>query len=264
MSNAKFGAKEVMDVVLYDMETDKPVIQFDSLKTSSISVTSEKVYARGGKGNPKLITWEINKEATLTIEDALISPKSMELVSGIARKVGVQTIRMRQTTEYENGENKGKMYPLKADATGKIVLAFAPNTDVSKILVYPFDSDCEEDALFDMTGATLDKESKTLTIEVAKDQRVVVYYDYDSEATAETYVIDAEHFSGTYKLVGDTVLRNQKTGKDEAFQVTIPNLKFTSNLELGFAAEGDPSTTTFECEVMRDTDTGAMIQMVKY
>ena len=82
--------------------------------------------------------------------------------------------------------------------------------------------------------------------------------------TAETYVIDAEHFSGTYKLVGDTVLRNQKTGKDEAFQVTIPNLKFTSNLELGFAAEGDPSTTTFECEVMRDTDTGAMIQMVKY
>lgn len=121
MSNAKFGAKEVMDVVLYDMETDKPVIQFDSLKTSSISATSEKVYARGGKGNPKLITWEINKEATLTIEDALISPKSMELVSGIARKVGVQTIRMRQTTEYENGENKGKMYPLKADATGKIV-----------------------------------------------------------------------------------------------------------------------------------------------
>ena len=40
MSNAKFGAKEVMDVVLYDMETDKPVIQFDSLKTSSINDTS--------------------------------------------------------------------------------------------------------------------------------------------------------------------------------------------------------------------------------
>lgn len=262
MSNAKFGAKEVMDVVLYDMETDKPVIQFDSLKTSSISVTSEKVYARGGKGNPKLITWEINKEATLTIEDALISPKSLELVSGIARKVGVQTIRMRQVTEYENGENKGKLYPLKADADGKINLAFAPNTTVDKVLVYPYDSDCVEEDLYDMTGATLS--GTELTIAEAAGQRVVVYYDYDSEATAETYVIDAEHFSGTYKLVGDTVLRNQKTGKDEAFQVTIPNLKFTSNLELGFAAEGDPSTTTFECEVMRDSDTGAMIQMVKY
>lgn len=262
MANAKFGAKEVMDVVLYDMETDKPIIQFDSLKTSSISVTSEKVYARGGKGNPKLITWEINKEATLTIEDALISPKSLELISGIARKVGVQTIRMRQVTEYEDGENKGRMYPLKADSEGKITLAFKPKTTADKILVYPYESDCEDDALIDMTDATLAE--NVLTVAAAKDQRVVVYYDYESEETAETYVIDAEHFSGTYKLVGDTVLRNQQTGKDEAFQITIPNLKFTSNLELGFAADGDPSTTTFECEVMRDAGTGTMIQMVKY
>lgn len=262
MSNAKFGAKEVMDVVLYDMETDRPVIQFDSLKTSSISVTSEKVYARGGKGNPKLITWEINKEATLTIEDALISPKSMELVSGIARKIGVQTIRMRQTTEYENGENKGRLYPLKADSAGKITLAFKPNTTADKIIVYPYESDCDETAVIAMDGATLD--DNVLTVAAAKDMRVVVYYDYDSEERAETYIIDSDHFSGTYKLVGDTVLRNQKTGKDEAFQVTIPNLKFTSNLELGFAAEGDPTTTTFECEIMRDSDTGVMIQMVKY
>ena len=173
MSNAKFGAKEVMDVVLYDMETDKPVIQFDSLKTSSISVTSEKVYARGGKGNPKLITWEINKEATLTIEDALISPKSLELISGIARKVGVQTIRIRQTTEYdENGVNKGSLYPLRADSTGKITLGFEPNTTADKILVYPYDSDCDEETLFDMSGAQLS--GKELTVADAADQRVVV------------------------------------------------------------------------------------------
>lgn len=262
MANAKFGAKEVMDVVLYDMETNKPVIQFDSLKTSSISVTSEKVYARGGKGNPKLITWEINKEATLTIEDALISPKSMELVSGIARKVGKETIHMRQTTEWEEGVNKGKLYPLTADESGKINLAFKPAGEASSILVYPVDNDCEEDKRIDTSSASLTE--KELTVEEAANQKVVVYYDYESDENAETYVIDAEHFSGTYKLVGDTVLRNQKTGKDEAFQVTIPNLKFTSNLELGFAAEGDPSTTTFECEVMRDSETGEMIRMVKY
>ena len=50
MANGKFGAKEVMDVTLYDMVSGDPVITFDTLKTSSISVTSEKVYARGGKG----------------------------------------------------------------------------------------------------------------------------------------------------------------------------------------------------------------------
>lgn len=46
-ANTKFGAKEVMDVTLYDMETGRPVIFFDTLKTSEIAVTSEKVYARG-------------------------------------------------------------------------------------------------------------------------------------------------------------------------------------------------------------------------
>ena len=263
MSNAKFGAKEVMDVVLYDMKTSKPVIQFDSLKTSSISVTAEKVYARGGKGNPKLITWETNKEATLTIEDALLSPKSLELISGISRKVAAQTIHMRQATEYDNnGKDKGKLYPLTANASGEITLAFTPTTTAANIVVYPAESDCDASAAYDMTGATLS--TKTLTVTAAANKKVVVYYDYSSAATAETYVIDATHFSGTYKLVGDTVLRNQATGEDEAFQVTIPNLKFTSNLELGFAAEGDPVSTTFECEVMQDLTSGQMIQMVKY
>ena len=55
-----------MDVILYDMSTNKPEIFFDTLKTSSIEVTSEKVYARGGKGNSKLNTWELNKEGTLS------------------------------------------------------------------------------------------------------------------------------------------------------------------------------------------------------
>ena len=37
-ANTKFGAKEVMDVILYDMSTNKPVIFFDTLKTSSIVI----------------------------------------------------------------------------------------------------------------------------------------------------------------------------------------------------------------------------------
>ena len=65
-------------------------------------------------------------------------------------------------------------------------------------------------------------------------------------------------------LVGDTVIRNAETGLDEPFQVIIPNLKWTSNLELGFSAEGDPSTTSFECEIMRESGGSTMIEMIKY
>lgn len=261
MANVKFGAKEVMDCTLYSMATGLPVLYFDSLKTSSISVKSEKVYARGGRGNPKLITWETNKEATLTIEDALISPKSLELISGIARTTGAQAIYMRQATEYEDGVDKGKFYLLTTDATGKVVLGFTPKEQVANIVCYEAEDDCG--TRIPMNGATLSGNELTLGATYA-NKAVVVYYTYDSVATADTFIIDASHFSGTYKLVGDTIIRNQETGQDEAFQVVIPNLKWTSNLELGFAAEGDPATTTFECEIMQDGASGTMIQMIKY
>lgn len=269
MANGKFGAKEVMDVTLYDMTTGLPVICFDTLKTSSISVTSEKVYARGGKGNPKLITWEVNKEATLNIEDALLSPKSMELVSGWATTVGSQTISFRQKTEWDTTGatpfDKGDLYPLTCSSAGLINLAYTPSVTAANIVVYLADDDCG--TRVDMTGATLSGNALTLGsagITTAGGKQVIVYYDTASPATSESFVITSDKFSGTYKMVGTTVVRNAQTGKDEAFYVIIPNLKWTSNLELGFSAEGDPSTTSFECEIMRASNSSTMIQMVKY
>ena len=237
-ANTKFGAKEVMDVILYDMSTNKPVIFFDTLKTSSIEVTSEKVYARGGKGNAQLITWEINKEGKLTIEDALLSPKSLELISGVATTTGKQTVYMRQATEYDvssgTPKDKGELFPLTATSAGVINLAHTPKEGATAILVYDSEDDCGTP--IDMASAQLT--GKTLTVPAAANKKVIVYYTFESADSTETYVVDATHFSGTYKLVGNTVIRNRETGKDEAFQVVIPNLKWSSNLNLDFSAEG--------------------------
>lgn len=264
MANNKFGAKEILDVTLYDMATGRPVITFDTLKTSDIAVTSEKVYARGGKGNSKLLTWEINKDATITISDALLSPKSLELASGIATKVGVQKIHMRQKTNWEmvdgKMQDKGDLYPLTANASGVINLAFEPKESATKILVYTADDDAGTP--LDMASATLS--GTTLTVPSASNKQVIVYYTYDSDATAETFVIDSSHFASSYKLVGDTVVRNATTGRDEGFQVVIPNLHWSSNLNLSFSAEGDPSVQEFEAEIQRDANSTTMIQMIKY
>ena len=170
-ANTKFGAKEVMDVTLYDMASGKPVIYFDTLKTSTIEVTSEKVYARGGKGNSKLITWDINREGKLTIEDALLSPKSIDLVTGMMEKnIGAdqKIITMRQDTVWVDGVDQGT--PLTASSTGVIELAFAPKETAEKILIYSADDDCGEP----LGEATLT--DKQLTCAAAKDKDVVVYY----------------------------------------------------------------------------------------
>ena len=82
----RYGIKEVADVTFYEINADgtagKPVLYLDTLKVSTIEQTAEQVDARGGKGNPKLITWDYGKEITVNIEDALFSPKSMAIMLG--------------------------------------------------------------------------------------------------------------------------------------------------------------------------------------
>ena len=55
---------------------------FDSLKVSNIEVAAEETSAKGGKGNPELISWSYGKTATLTVEDALMSLDSLNLMHG--------------------------------------------------------------------------------------------------------------------------------------------------------------------------------------
>lgn len=49
---------------------------------------------------------------------------------------------------------------------------------------------------------------------------------------------------GTYKIVGDTFMRSEKTGKDEPFQFIIGKAKVASEVTITLEAEGDPSTNS--------------------
>lgn len=68
------------------------VYVFDSLKVSNLEMASEDVSARGGKGNPELVIWSYGKELTFTMEDALLTEKTMEMIFGRKRGEAGKTI----------------------------------------------------------------------------------------------------------------------------------------------------------------------------
>lgn len=88
----KFGVRECCDVVLRAKGTQKvgnkifyknePVIYFDTLKTSSLEGSATTVYAQGGKGNARLMSWDGERTLTWTMEDALISPIGIMILTG--------------------------------------------------------------------------------------------------------------------------------------------------------------------------------------
>ena len=58
------GIKEVADCVFYKIDPTTggpgaPVLYLDSLKVSTVEQTASSVYAQGGKGNPRLIGWDL-------------------------------------------------------------------------------------------------------------------------------------------------------------------------------------------------------------
>ena len=226
----QYGIKEVADVTLYDLSTNLPVLFLDTLKVSTIEQTAEQSEAKGGKGNSPLIIWDYGKEITVTLEDALFTPKSMHVMFG----------------------------------DGKKTLAAATAT-VTR-MVYTPDIVAYTSALPTVNVPTLKYyDAATMASLTAAPTSGAVYVEETYTGVENTYTIEvsANSFPGTYKLVGDTYARNKATGVDEYFQFIIPQAKMGAENTLTLEAEGDPTVFNMTMRVLRPRD-GVMMKLVKY
>lgn len=234
----RYGIKEVADVTFYkiDKTTQKPaepVLYLDTLKVSTIEQTAENTSARGGKGNPELITWDYGKEITVTLEDALFSAKSMALMFGDLD--GVQSAtngNILRTWRVYDGKK-----PESYDVNGQTVTP-------TNIKYYKED------------GSTIGEDAAATATDIAF---------VTGEIAVENMTIDinAETFPGTYYITGDTFARSEDTGEDEFFQFVIAKAKVQSEVTLTMEAEGDPSTFSMNLRVLRPKS-GPMMQLIKY
>lgn len=225
----QYGIKEVADVTLYDLSTNLPVLFLDTLKVSTIEQTAEQAEARGGKGNSTLIIWDYGKEITVTLEDALFTPKSMHVMFG----------------------------------DGKKTLAAATAT-VTR-MVYTPDIVAYTSALPTVPPTLKYYDATTMASLTAAPTSGAVYVEETYANVANTYTIEvsANSFPGTYKLVGDTYARNKATGVDEYFQFIIPQAKMGAENTITLEAEGDPTVFNMTMRVLRPRD-GVMMKLVKY
>jgi hypothetical protein len=90
----KFGVREICDVTFKTTadgqkvgsttfaKAGMPAFFIDTATTSSLEQATTTVYAQGGRGYNRLIAWEGEKTMTFTVEDALISPMGLAVLSG--------------------------------------------------------------------------------------------------------------------------------------------------------------------------------------
>lgn len=81
-TNIVFRAKTNTTIGKSEFKAGQPVLYIDSAKTSTLEGAATTVYAQGGRGNARLISWEGEKTLTFTVEDALLSPLGFSILSG--------------------------------------------------------------------------------------------------------------------------------------------------------------------------------------
>lgn len=267
----RYGIKEVADVTFYkikDGAQGDPVLYLDTLKVSTIEQTAETTDARGGKGNPKLVTWDYGKDITVTLEDALFSAKSLSIMFGdgnVAASTGnvVRTVMVRlnnsQLPDYFTADvydsttlgavRKRVYFSSVANAPSNAVLLSDSGLNVTKVT--------SEDGknVKAITGNAV-----TLPSGLTGDK---VFITYEVPATKKEIVISGDTFPGTYYVTGDTYARSDVDGSDQFFQFIIPKAKVTSENTITLEAEGDPSVFNMNLTVLRPED-GEMMKLVQY
>ena len=284
----KYGIKEVANVYFEALADDPAsnvyagdiVLFLDTLKVSTIETTAETTDATGGWGNPKLISWDYGKEITLTLEDALISLESLRFMLGGA-------IHKAKTSSNDDAGDKvivrhteevvcvsGGVVPKPVDhITGKAYTVEATTAHPVRIINLTTGTRTQ------LTSGTISG-NKPITfindamglgnngVQTAEKDRLRIFWDEvfedDEDADAAVEVtISPDTFPGTYRVVGDTFIRSQKTGKDEAFQFVIGKAKVTSDVTITLEAEGDPSTFEMTLNVLRDDNERGNKEMMK-
>ena len=289
----KYAIKEVADVMFYELDSkgapSAPVLYLDTLKTSTLSQSSEVVDARGGKGNVKILSWDTNKELTIEMEDAVYSAKSLGIMFGGKMKVyGVKqevlkTLRFDPTKIVPSGdylavEINGKKFWIakslvtvfsyqKADgtevsdpvaitdhdhinwATGKVQTNTAGQGEDPN---YQDGTQAIEFITFDLLDCTSGNQGAPR----AADNGIV--------SGGVTIDITSEFNSNTYYITGDTYARNVASGKDEFLQFIIPKGKVSAeDVSLTMEADGDPATFAMTVQCLK-SESGSMVKLVKY
>jgi len=271
----KFGVREICDVTFKAAANNQkvgtkvfkkyqPVFMIDTARTSSMEQASTTVYAQGGRGYTRLIAWEGEKTMTFTVEDALMSPMGLAVLSGAGlikhdmdnsarvhvtltktvdenNKVTVDLADLREETGLETATsfivcNKIPMYATVIGSSG----------DVKDFL---------EIKKLDEAVKVTENESCDLEVdgESASGKTVIVDFYLAMTNSVTTVTIGPEAFGGYYYVEAQTLFRDEKTGKDLAAELIFPKVKIQSGFTFSMAASGDPSTFNFTMDAFPGT-----------
>lgn len=225
-----------------------PVLFLDTLKVSTIEQAAETTDATGGRGNAKLITWDYGKDITLTIEDALYTPASMAAIW--AGEHGDLKNGVKDTHVIDRMEKITAKRSFIVPAGNQEGVPSEGNNTAQAVYIDPKTMDPFQDGTPIAEGEVVYKWTRSVA--------------YDGNSIGNTIEVSADGFPGTYRVVGETMVRDKVTGEDQRFQFIIPEAKMSAeSTSITLEADGDPVVFDFTMDVLRP-ENGIMMKFVQF
>lgn len=265
VANVVFRAKNKMTLGSRTFYKDEPVLYFDSLKTSGLEGASTTVYAQGGWSNPRLIGWDGDRTMTLTMEDALIAPEGLAILTGANMLEGSSTkkICVHMTSQVKavvGPDRKVTMTLPKVNgqpvnicwnkARGKATGSGTGYVNNAEADIFCMKVDENGDIIGNICVPNDVKKDTDVVIncdvnDSIKDGDIVLVDYYVEKQNGYQFEITADSFSGNFYIEGETLYRRESDGMDMPAEFIIPNGKVQSNFNIAMSNSGDPSTFTF-------------------
>lgn len=238
----RWAVREAAEATFYNLDTGAPVVTLNTLKMTEVSTTGETVYAQGGRGNAKLVGFSGDREATVALQDAIFDNEALAMLTG--NKIGTEA----KTLEF--------FEDIRVKTPGEVELKREPEADT-------ISAGRMDNGKFIPTGdESFTAAEKTVPIaDAVVGERIRVYYKA-TVANAKTITVTASDFGGTFRLVVDVLVRDEDTGKVFYAQFIAPKAKIEDEFTFSFSPDGDPSVLDIPLQILKDTDSENMWELV--
>jgi hypothetical protein len=250
----RWAIKEAGEATFYNLSTGKAICTLSTLKTTGVETTGETVYARGGRGNAKLVGFSTNRESKLTLQDAIFDNNALAMLTGNSITASSQTIDRKEV-----GVTSGTTLTLLKTPVGALVSVYKLNPDGTNGTEYTLGSPGTNATEYSISAKVI-----TFNAAVSSGTQFRVYYKVSTAADAKQIKVTSDQFGKTFKVVLDVIVVDEFTKQACNGQLIVPNAKFEDNFNLSFSADGDPAVLDLTMEILKSAVSTDMWQLVIY
>lgn len=258
----QWAIRDAGTILFKDVSTYEIKAIVKTSKTFDLNTTSTVVYARGGEGNPKLVSFKGGKETTVTATSALFDNSLLALQLG-------NTV-----------DGSSYVIPVNSDtavaATDGTNIVVTPSYDVQDGIFYSV-VQLSDNGLTVVTDFTLN-ETATTSAELAAGEYAVVSGDivlptaqsgntigmYYDGLVSDAVVLEnrSTDFAGEFRVEVDVVVKDAVTSEEYSGLLIFPKVAMTDEISLSLSADGDPSVQNIGFDVLQIPGMDVQYQLI--